>query len=65
MNRILRVAKRDYLASVKTKGFIIGLVLAPVLMGGGFIGILLMESRVDTQDKRIGVLDHSGRVVPV
>ena len=28
MNKVLRIAKREYLATVRTKGFILGLVLA-------------------------------------
>ena len=37
--RILLIAKRDYLATIRTKAFIIGLVIAPLLFGGGFLGI--------------------------
>jgi ABC-2 type transport system permease protein len=60
MRRILRLAKREYLESVKTKGFIIMLVLMPVVMGGSGIAMLLFRGQVDTTDKRIAVLDHSG-----
>ena len=35
MRKILRLLKREYLAAVKTKGFIIMLLLMPVLMGVG------------------------------
>jgi ABC-2 type transport system permease protein len=34
MNRILRVAQREYAETVKTKTFIIGVLMAPVLIGG-------------------------------
>jgi ABC-2 type transport system permease protein len=60
MYRALRIARREYLAAVKTRGFIIGLVLAPVLMGGGAIGIAVLGDRVDVSDKRIAVIDRSG-----
>src|ERR1035441_9224104 len=36
MRKILLMAKRDYVESVRTKAFIIGLVVAPLLFGGGF-----------------------------
>ena len=62
MPKLLRVALREYKATVKTKGFIIALVLAPILMGGGAIGMAIFQSRVDTTDKVIVLLDHSGRV---
>ncbi len=60
MPKVLRVAWREYKAIVRTKGFIIGLVLAPVVMGGSAIGMALFKDRVDTRDKAIVVIDHSG-----
>jgi ABC-2 type transport system permease protein len=62
LRRILRIARREYLAAVHTKGFIIGLVIGPIVMGGGFIGLALFKDRVDTNDKVIALLDHSGLV---
>lgn len=62
MRRVFWLARREYLASVKTKGFVIGLVLAPVLMFGSVLAMALLGDRVDTTDKRIAVLDRSGVV---
>lgn len=62
MLKTLKLAKREYNAAVRTKGFIIGLILAPILMGGGVIAIALMKDRVDTSDKRIAVIDRSGEL---
>ena len=44
IHRILLIAKRDYLATIRTKAFIIGLVVAPILFGGGFLGVALMQT---------------------
>jgi ABC-type Na+ efflux pump permease subunit len=60
-----RIAKREYLAQVRTKGFIIGLLLAPVLMGGSGIAFWLLKDRVDTNDRKIAVVDRSGFVADV
>jgi hypothetical protein len=38
------------------------LILAPVLMGGGAIGLSLLKGRIDQSDKRIAILDRSGVV---
>ena len=38
MRKILLMAKRDYIESIQTKAFLIGLVVAPLLFGGGFLG---------------------------
>jgi ABC-2 type transport system permease protein len=62
MHKVLRFAAREYKAAVKTKGFIIGLVLAPLFMGGSLIAFFLLKDRVDTTDKRIAVIDRSGVV---
>lgn len=65
VRKALKVAKREYLAQVKTKGFVIGLLVAPVFMGGSGIAFALLEDKVDTRDKRIAVVDHSGLVADV
>ncbi len=62
MIKTLRIALREYRAAVRTKGFVIGLVIAPIVMSGGFLGIKLFEDRVDTGDLVIAVMDHSGLV---
>ncbi|MCJ7582666.1 MAG: ABC transporter permease [Candidatus Aminicenantes bacterium] len=65
MRKLLRLAKREYLASVKTKGFIIMLVLMPVLMGGSGVAMYLLRNQVDTTDKKVAVLDRSGVIANV
>lgn len=65
MRKILRLVKREYLESVKTKGFIIMLIMMPVVMGGSGIAMYLFRGQVDTTDKRVAVLDHSGAVTEV
>jgi len=65
MRKILRLIRREYKASVKTKGFIIGLILAPIFMGGGLIVFALLKDRVDTTDKTMAVIDRSGMVAQV
>jgi len=62
MNKIVKIAKRDYFASVRSKGFIIGLILAPILMGGSLIVFAVMKDRVDTTERHVALLDHTGVV---
>ena len=59
MNKILTLFKREYRAAVRTKSFIISLVLVPVMMAGGFLAMLIMENRQDTDDKHFVILDHT------
>jgi ABC-2 type transport system permease protein len=60
MRKILILARREYNTAVRTKGFIIGLLLAPVLMGGSGIVFALMKDKVDLSEKHIVIIDHSG-----
>jgi ABC-2 type transport system permease protein len=64
LHRILLIAKRDYLATIRTKAFIIGLVVAPILFGGGFLGVALMQSKPDIKERRIAIIDSTGLVAP-
>lgn len=60
MNKIWTLFKREYRAAVRTKSFIISLLLVPIMMGGGFAAMIIMEKNKDTDDKRFVVVDHSG-----
>jgi len=60
MRKILILTLREYRTSVRTKSFIIGLLLAPVLMGGSMIVFMLLKDKVDINDKKIAIIDHSG-----
>ena len=62
MRKTFRIARREYGAQVRTKGFIIGLILAPVIMSGSIIAMAIFKDSVDTTDQVIAVIDHSGTV---
>jgi ABC-2 type transport system permease protein len=60
VHKILIVAKRDYVAAVRTKAFLFGLVIAPLLFGGGIIGVAVVNKRPDIRDRRVAIVDHTG-----
>lgn len=60
MRKTIKVALFQYKAIVKTKMFIGMLVLAPILMSGGWIAGFVAENNVDTTDKKVAVIDRSG-----
>ena len=62
MRKTLVVAVREYQAAVRTKAFIISMVLMPILMSGGVIMPKLLEDKVDTSDKRIAIVDQTGQL---
>jgi ABC-2 type transport system permease protein len=62
MHKVFTIAKRDYLATIRTKAFIFGLVLAPILFGGGSIGMSFLNSKPDLTDRHVAIVDHTGVV---
>jgi len=47
--------------SIRNKAFIIGLIMAPVLFGGGFLGIAIMNAKPDIADRHVAILDRTGK----
>jgi len=60
MRRILLMAKRDYLATIRSKPFLFGLIVAPILFGSGFIGLAIMKAKPDIAERRIAIVDRTG-----
>ncbi len=62
MRKALAVARWEYVEKIKSKAFIISLLLTPTIMVG--VGVLpgLLASRPDTETRTIGVIDRSGEV---
>ncbi|HEV3116276.1 MAG TPA: ABC transporter permease [Gemmataceae bacterium] len=60
MRKVFVIAARDYRAAVKTKSFLISLLIMPIMMGGSILVQLLLKDNVDTADKRFAVVDRSG-----
>ena len=60
MHRIFLVAKRDYLATIQSKPFLFGLIVAPLLFGSGFIGLAIVKAKPDVKERRIAILDRTG-----
>src|ERR1700730_6202106 len=59
MRKMLVIAFREYQAAVRTKTFIISLVIIPVMMLGSVILQVLLHGVVDQSAKHFVVLDHA------
>jgi ABC-2 type transport system permease protein len=59
MRKVYVVAMREYLAAVRTKAFVIGLVMMPLLMTGSLAAQRLFKDFRDTADKRFAVVDRT------
>lgn len=63
MRKILLIAQRDYLQIVRSKAYLVGLILFPVLIGGGFLTVSLMN-RSNSKEQRIAILDRTQASAP-
>jgi ABC-2 type transport system permease protein len=59
MRKMLVVALREYLAAVRTKTFLITLIIMPVLMGGSIVVQWLLRDLHDTKTKHFAVVDRT------
>ena len=62
MRKTISVAIRDYKAAVKTKAFLIGLLMMPLMFGGGILAQIVLRNNNDVRDKRVAVVDYTGRL---
>ena len=62
MRKILILAIREYKTAIRTRSFIVGLVVAPIMMFGGILAVGLFKDKVNINDKKIIVIDHTGRI---
>jgi ABC-type Na+ efflux pump permease subunit len=59
MRKTLVIAAREYQAAVKTKAFLIGLLVLPIMMGGSILVQHLLRDKVDTTTKHFAVVDRT------
>jgi ABC-type Na+ efflux pump permease subunit len=63
IGKVLSVAKREFLATVMTKGFVVGLLLPPVIMTAGFSLIpALLNKAAPAVTGKVAIIDRTGAV---
>jgi ABC-2 type transport system permease protein len=65
LKKILVVAKSEFLTSVRSKGFIIGVMLLPILMGISIAVQTLSSKHVDVTARTFAVVDETGQLYDV
>jgi ABC-2 type transport system permease protein len=60
MRKLWLIVKREYLTRVKTKGFIFGTIIVPVLGVAFCLLIIFLVNHKPTNSMRIAILDNSG-----
>jgi ABC-2 type transport system permease protein len=59
MYKAFVIAGREYNAAVKTRAFLISLVVFPVLIGGAVFMQWMLKDQVDTSEKRFAIIDRT------
>jgi ABC-2 type transport system permease protein len=59
VRKTLVVAAREYLAAVRTKTFLISLIIMPIMVGGSILVQILLKDVVDTADQRYALVDRT------
>ncbi len=62
MRKIFSVSKREYVQIVRTKGFVIGTILGPVLMAALIIVPIIVQFVSVDQQEKIGLVDLTGKI---
>src|ERR1044071_1274337 len=63
MNRIFVVAQSEFLTLVKTKAFLIGLLMMPIITAGAIGFQVYAQKHSDREDHKFVVIDHSGMLL--
>lgn len=59
MKKILIVAQSEFATLVRTKAFIIGIILLPVVMGGSMLLARATSNTTDDTERTFAILDHT------
>lgn len=62
LKKILAIGRWEFVEKVRTKAFLISLILTPVLIAGFSIVPGLLASKPDTHVRNIGVIDRTGKI---
>lgn len=63
--KIFVVASTEFGTAIRTKSFLIGILLLPIIMGASILLQTVLAQRADTQARRFVVLDRSGWLFPL
>jgi ABC-2 type transport system permease protein len=62
MTKALTVARWEYLEKIKSKAFLISLILMPIIMIGMGVIPSLLATRPDTESRIVGIVDQTGEL---
>ncbi len=64
LRKIWTVASTEFGSAIRTKSFIIGILLMPVLIGASMVLQIVIARKVDTRPRTIALIDGTGSLAP-
>ena len=64
IDKILRIARAEYLNSVTSKAFVIGVLVTPVMIVGSMLVEKISAKAKGSQDRKVAIIDYSGKLFP-
>ena len=64
MNKILIVAQSEFATLVRSKAFVIGIILLPVVMAGSVLLQRATRNATDDKERSFAIIDHTGVLAP-
>ena len=62
MRRVLIIARSEFITAVRARGFLIGIMLMPILFGGAVLMQRLVERQANAIPRRVAVIDDTGEL---
>ncbi len=63
MNKLLSITRREYLEAVRSKAFVIGILLTPLILVIVIVAQNIAMKKVDLTDRRVAVVDRTGALI--
>lgn len=60
ISKILSVARAEYITAVRSKAFLFGVLLMPLMMGGSIVAQVFLKDRVDLEERACAIHDPTG-----
>lgn len=64
MRKVAAIAVTEFVNTVRSRGFLLALMLTPVFIGSSAVVQIVIKERVDTEDRRFAVFDPAGALYP-
>jgi ABC-2 type transport system permease protein len=65
MQKVLTVARTEFLNAIHSKAFIVSMLLIPLMFGGSVAFQSAVSKRGDVGDRRFAIIDHTRKLYPV